>query len=161
MENKSIVQLITEHFSDLDEDKELEQIIENIKNDIDVKRKVDNIGLFFETIDSIIEAKENRIKKLKEQLEKLKNKKERFREFLREFLESHGIKEIRGNEFKISVVERGFKVIVDDQEKLPDDFKKVTVVIKPDLEKIADYIRNTGEVPEGVHTEPVKYLQVK
>lgn len=162
-ENKSIVDIFKEIFpEDTDFDsEEFKEIVKNLESNVDLKKKVDNIGLFFEMIDSVIEAKKNRLQKIKSQIETLERRKEQFREFLLRLLDSYGIEEIKGNEFRIKVVQRGFRVEITDQEKLPEDFKKTTIVVKPDLEKIAKHVRETGEVPEGAVVIPSRFVTIK
>ena len=98
-------------------------------------------------LDSDIEAIDREIKRLQDRKRVLSNRKEHIREYLRTNMESTGISKISCPLFTITLVKGRESVVVDDQDKLPDELVKVETSIKPDKPAISKQLKSGKEVP--------------
>jgi hypothetical protein len=95
--------------------------------------------------DSDIGEIDAEIKRLNDRKKVMNNAKERLKDYLRFNMEASGISKIESPLFTITLAKAREVVVVDDTEKLPEDYKRVTV--SPDKALIGKALKDGYEVP--------------
>jgi hypothetical protein len=98
--------------------------------------------------DSDIEAIDAEIKRLQERKRVRVNAQERLKDYLRFNMERTGITKIESDLFTITLVKPRQIVVIDDEQQIPEDYQRVTVV--PDKTLIGKALKDGYEV-KGAH----------
>jgi len=88
------------------------------------------------------------------------NAHERLKDRVKFAMRKMGATEIKGDEQTFSLSDSRKKLVIFDQEKVPDSFLKETIVTEPDKYAIESSLKAGIEVP-GCMLEPVYMLRVK
>lgn len=113
---------------------------------------VSRIALNF---DSDIEALDVEIKRLQDRKAAMKNRRENLIEYLRYNMEAAGINKITCPLFTITLAKGRDVVVVDDDERIPDEFMRVKTTVEPDKAGILAALKNGTEIV-GAHIEKSK-----
>ena len=127
-----------------------------------LKQKSQNIIGYTKNIELTIEAMKTEEKRISEQRKALENKLDNFKQYVKECMEQNSIKKIETGLGTISISKNPISVEIENEEKVPDEFKTVITTTKIDKTKIKDNFKETGEIPDGVkiNTENTR-LQIK
>ena len=106
---------------------------------------------------NLVLSKEQEIYELKKQEQEISNKRkyneaqlEKFKDNVKTILEVNGIEKIETEVGKISVRQNPISVEIEDENKIPAEFKQLVQTIKVDKKRIIDYFKQTGEIIDGV-----------
>ena len=106
---------------------------------------------------NLVLSKEQEIYELKKQEQEISNKRkyneaqlEKFKDNVKTILEVNGIETIETDVGKISVRQNPISVEIEDENKIPAEFKQLVQTIKVDKKRIIDYFKQTGEIIDGV-----------
>lgn len=124
----------------------------------DIVLKCDNIGAILRTLELEADAFRFEELRLAERRKALEANRERLRRYALFELEQIGMKTVKGPRFYLSVTVNPPKLVVDDEQKLPEDFW----IEKRELDKaaVAAALKAGTEVP-GAHLEQGRSLRVK
>ena len=131
----------------LNEDMDAEQLkdcldnIEEAFND-----KATNVLSVVNSMDSDVSAIDAEIKRLQARKKAMVNRKDSLKEYLRTNMEATGITKIQHPLFNVTLAKPSVKCEVTDVDALPDEFVKVELVTKPDLNKIKRAIKDGEDV---------------
>ena len=147
---------------------EQEEITPELKEQLEkeltelLKQKSQNIIGYTKNIELTIEAMKTEEKRISEQRKVLENKLDNFKQYVKECMEQNGIKKIETVLGTISIAKNPISVEIENEEKVPDEFKTIITTTKIDKTKIKDNFKETGEIPDGVkiNTENTR-LQIK
>ena len=147
---------------------EQEEITPELKEQLEkeltelLQQKSQNIIGYTKNIELTIEAMKTEEKRISEQRKALENKLDNFKQYVKECMEKKGIKKIETGLGTISIAKNPISIEIENEEKVPDEFKTVITTTKIDKTKIKDNFKETGEIPEGVkiNTENTR-LQIK
>ncbi len=114
--------------------------------------KAESVMHVVTNMDSDVEALDAEIKRLTERKKVIKNKQDSIREYLRTNMEANEITKIECPLFSITLAKGRDVCVIDDEEKIPDEFMDVKVVTKPDKAEILRQLKAGNEV-EGAHIE--------
>ena len=106
-----------------------------------------------QNMDSDVDALDAEINRLTERKKIIKNKKDSIREYLRTNMEANEITKIECPLFTITLAKGRDICVINDQDKLPDDYIKVSVVQKPAA--ILKALKAGDDIP-GAHIENSK-----
>jgi len=106
-------------------------------------------------MDDDIESLDAEIKRLTARKKVVSNKKESIREYLRTNMEANDITKIDCPLFTITLAKGRDVCVIDDEEKIPDDFVEVTVTTKPDKKAILKKLQ-AGDSVDGARIEKSK-----
>ena len=120
-----------------------------------LQQKSQNIIAAFRNKETIIEAKKNEEKRLKESREKDERQLERFKQYTKECMERNGITKIETGLGALSIAKSPLSIEITDENAVPNEFKQEIVTTKIDKTKIKNNFKETGEIPNGVivHTD--------
>ena len=99
--------------------------------------------------DSIIESIENEIERLGKMKTRLKSHKDRRKQNALALMQQHGLRKAGnpGHQFRMS---SSHSVVVVDEDQVDRDFINIKETIHVDKKGIRSYIKDTGDVPDGV-----------
>lgn len=99
---------------------------------------------------SLINGFDYNIKRLQELKKIEENKQERFLKAVKENLEKYGIDKITTDFGTITIAKNPMSIEIVDANDIPEEFKEKVETIKVDKNKIKKYIKETGEIIEGI-----------
>lgn len=106
-----------------------------------------------------LKAEEQRLKEVREYLE---NKQEKFEEYVLKCMDKINAKEIMTNSGILKVRNNPLSVIIEDEDKIPNKYKKQVIETKIDKNAIKADFKDTGEMLEGVrYIQDKKTLNIK
>ena len=100
--------------------------------------------------ESMAEGIEVIIAEMRTRMARLQGKADKFRAAIGRAMEEAGEKTIRAPDATISFRAGQTKPHVESEDLLPDEYKRTTIKVSPDMRKIADYIGDTGRAIPGV-----------
>ena len=153
MNNFSLYE-ITSGFPVLMENEEItEEDKKKIEEELTVllQQKSQNVIGAFRNIETIIEAKKNEEKRLKESRERDEKQLKRFKKYVKECMERNGITKIETGLGTLSIAKSPASVEIINEDEVPSEFKQEVTTIKIDKTKIKDNFKETGEIPAGVN----------
>ena len=136
---------------------ENEEITEEDKKKIEeeltvlLQQKSQNVIGAFRNIETIIDAKKNEEKRLKESRERDERQLKRFKKYVKECMERNGITKIETGLGTLSIAKSPASVEIINEDEVPSEFKQEVTTIKIDKTKIKDNFKETGEIPAGVN----------
>ena len=157
MENLSLYQ-ITNAFPALMESEELtEENKKQIKEELTIllQQKSQNVIGYVRNNELTIEAMKTEEKRLSDMRKALENKNNKFKEYVKECMENNGFTKIDTGLGSLTIAKSPISVEIENEDKIPREFKQEVVTVKVDKKAIADNFKATGEVPNGViiHTD--------
>ena len=140
------------------------EIDEAIAQMVDIKKeevltKSEKVGYVIRKLEMSANEIDGEINRLKELKEKCNNTREKLVKGLSMALIGLKVDKIDGINAKISF-RQSEETIIDDLDKVPEEFKKATVKYTAKKTEIKDFIKNGGTV-DGAHIEIKQNLQVK
>ena len=114
--------------------------------------KAQSVLAYEKGLDSDIGIIDAEIKRLQSRKRALSNKKQSMRDYLKTNMIRTDITNIKCPLFSITLAKGREKLIIDDQEKIPDEYIQVEVVQTVDKKRLLSDIKSGAEVP-GCHSE--------
>lgn len=157
MENLSLYQ-ITSAFPALMEQEEItEEDKANIEKELTelLQKKSNGIIGYTRNIELTIQAMKEEEKRISDNRKVLENRLAKFKEYVKECMETNGINKIQTDLGALSIAKSPISVEIINEDEVPEKYKTEVTAIKIDKKKIADDFKNTGEVINGVtiHTD--------
>lgn len=122
--------------------------------------KLDNIATWIDKNKSQIEFSIERIKELQNDKKTLINQTIKLQEYMTQVLDDAGIKQLLTKNHILRTRNYKAKVVVDNLDKLPDEFKKISTETKADKVQIFKTLSAGQEVP-GAHLKPNRGTVIK
>lgn len=129
------------------------QIEEELK--LLLQQKSQNVIGYVRNIELTIDAIKNEEKRLSDDRKALENTLTRFKQYVKECMESSGITKIETGLGNLSIAKSPISIEVTNEDEIPAKFKQEVRTIKIDKKAIADNFKSTGELINGViiHTD--------
>lgn len=129
------------------------QIEEELK--LLLQQKSQNVIGYVRNIELTIDAIKNEEKRLSDDRKALENTLTRFKQYVKECMESLGITKIETGLGNLSIAKSPISIEVTNEDEIPAEFKQEVRTIKIDKKAIADNFKSTGELISGViiHTD--------
>lgn len=121
-------------------------------------QKIDNIMCLIKNLDSETTAFDNEVKRLAELKKSAKSRAESLKAYLTNYMEA-GVEKFTSPHGKIGW-RKSEKVIVQDVDALPEEFKKVKVDITADLVSLKKALKEDRKI-DGVSLEEHQNIQIK
>lgn len=153
-EAQRIIQALTESYGELSP--ELERSLD--MNKMALAEKLDRYAFVDEKLQSEASFWKTKADVYRKIASGCENARERLRENIKRAMGELGKDEVKGVETRYVLVKMKDKLVLDQPEQLPPDFKMVIQSSVPDKEKIAFALKEGFEVP-GAHLEPVVALR--
>lgn len=128
--------------------------------DDDRKDKLDNLATWADQLKSEIDFMTDKKRSWEEEITCRKNKLQWIKKYITDVLDDAGIKKMQTENHLLSA--RNFKAstIIDDENKVPAEFKHVNAVVAVDKTAVYKALRNGEEVP-GAHLKPNRKVMIK
>lgn len=131
----------------------IDDTLEAIQGEFEEKGK--NVAAYVQNMNSDIEVIDKRIKELQARKKVMQNRQASLKNYLHTNMEATGITKIESPYMTVSIRKCPPSVVIDDEEQIPDEFKKIEVKV----DKTA--IKNAKGCP-GAHIEQGKTtVQIK
>ena len=120
-----------------------------------LQQKSQNVIGYVRNIELTIDAIKNEEKRLSDDRKVLENTLTRFKQYVKECMESSGITKIETGLGNLSIAKSPISIEVTNEDEIPAKFKQEVRTIKIDKKAIADNFKSTGELISGViiHTD--------
>ncbi len=135
----------------------LEDVINSLA--LAIEKKAEGIVKLLSNWESDVSAIDTEIGRLKAKKEQIEKRVSWMRNYLSNHLQHAGIDKMDLGTHNISFL-KSSAVMVDDESKVPDKYKKEKIVITVDKKAIKDAYK-TGIGIEGTHIEERKNIQIK
>ena len=145
------------------EDKSIEPEVKNAIQGIyesDVPAAVADGIAHIKWLDGLIKSMDEESKRLAARKKVLDNRMDRVRRGYAEFLTAIGRKKIETERGCMTVPAPSYRTVVEDINKLPDEYKKTTIKIDKDTTAIKQAIQSGHNVP-GAHLEETLSIRIK
>lgn len=157
MRNLSLYQ-ITSAFPAIIEQEEIsEKDKELIKKELTelLQKKSDGIIGYTRNIELTISAMKDEEKRIAENRKALENKLTKFKDYVKECMETNGINKIQTDLGILSIAKSPISVEITNEDEVPDKYKEKIITTKINKKKITDNFKETGEIISGVeiHTD--------
>lgn len=138
------------------QEKDVEEMSEEERVEIEksleelLKKKSGSVIQFIQNLQSNIDSLKNEENRLKEARKYLENRQEKFEEYVLKCMNNIDAKEIITDSGILKVRSNPLSVEIDNEELVPNKYKKQVVETKIDKNLIKDDFKNTGEMLDGV-----------
>lgn len=142
------------------EDEMLEAERYLIEAEVGLTEKAENIAKWIKNLEAERDVFKKESDRLASKAKSLGNKSDSLKRYLQDSLEVAGVDKVKGELFTVSVQNNPISLDLITTEHIPDEFKRVPepVVNKRELLK---YIKDTGEVFEGVEIKQTRSIRIR
>ncbi|WP_373762809.1 siphovirus Gp157 family protein [Jeotgalibaca porci] len=142
------------------EDEMLEAERYLIKAEVDLSEKAENIAKWIKNLEAERDSFKKESDRLAAKAKSFDNKVISLKRYLQENLELAGVDKVKGELFTVSLQNNAMSLDISTTEHIPAEFKRTPepVVNKRDLLK---YIKDTGEVFEGVDVNQTRSIRIR
>lgn len=126
----------------------------------DRKTKLDNLASWADQLKSEIDFIDEKQKTWRDEKAYRMNKLNWIKQYMTDALDDAGIKKLNTDNHMLSV--RNFKAstVIDDEDKLPSEYKEIESVVKPNKKEIYQALKN-GLTVDGAHLQPNRSTVIK
>lgn len=142
------------------EDEMVEAEIFLIEAEADLSEKVENIARLIKNFEAEQDGLKKESDRLAAKAKSFGSKVSNLKRYLQDNLEIAGVDKVKGELFTVSLQNNAMSLDVSSAEHIPMEFKKIPepVVNKRELLK---YIKNTGEIFDGVEVNQTKSIRIR
>lgn len=154
---------LNQTYRDLEEREDLDsEVLADTLDSINDAReiKLDNIATWIDKNKATVEWATEKIKELQEAKKYMINQNLKLQEYMTQVLDDAGIKQLLTKNHILRTRNYKAKVVVDNLDKLPDEFKKISTETKADKVQIFKTLSAGQEVP-GAYLKPNRGTVIK
>ena len=140
------------------EDEAVQDTLEGLKGA--VEKKSINIAYYIGNLNATADSIDNAIKQMSTRKKAFQNKANRIKDWLKLNMESCKISEIIAPEFTLKIVNNPARVVLGEEELIPNEYKNEVHTIKIDKISIKNALNQNKDVP-GAKLENSTRLQIK
>ena len=128
--------------------------------EVELSEKVENIAKFIKNIEADRDVFKKESDRLASKAKSFDNKVTSLKRYLQDNLEVAGIDKVKGDLFTVSLQNNAMSLDVNCIDHIPDEFKRTPepIVNKRELLK---YIKDTGEIFDGVEVKQTKSIRIR
>lgn len=126
----------------------------------DREAKLDNLASWADQLKSEIDFIDQKQKTWRDEKTYRENKLAWIKQYMTDVMDDAGIKKLQTDNHMLSV--RNFKAstVIDDEDKLPSEYKEIESVVKPNKKEIYQALKN-GLTVDGAHLQPNRGTVIK
>ncbi|MYY21873.1 siphovirus Gp157 family protein [Lactobacillus salivarius] len=154
---------LNQTYRDLEEREDLDpEVLADTLDSINDAReiKLDNIATWIDKNKATVKWATEKIQGLQEAKKYMINQNSKLQEYMTQVLDDAGIKQLLTKNHILRTRNYKAKVVVDNLDKLPDEFKKISTETKADKVQIFKILSAGQEVP-GAHLKPNRGTVIK
>lgn len=123
-------------------------------------QKLDNLATWIDQLESEIDFIDEKQKTWRDEKIYRQNKIKVLKQYMTDVMDDAGIKKLQTDNHMLST--RNFKAstVIDNEDKLPSEYKEITSVVKPNKKEIYQALKN-GLTVDGAHLEPNRSTVIK
>lgn len=123
-------------------------------------QKLDNLATWIDQLESEIDFIDEKQKTWRDEKIYRQNKIKVLKQYMTDVMDDAGIKKLQTDNHMLST--RNFKAstVIDNEDKLPSEYKEITSVVKPNKKEIYQALKN-GLTVDGAHLEPNRGTVIK
>ena len=133
-----------ENLTDLD-DQAVIDTLESLEGEF--KLKSTNVAKYNKNLENILDGMKEAESNMRQRRVSLEKKIHHMREYLRNNLEKSGIKQIDAPDISISMQKNPYKVVINNENEIPEDFIDTKETKTVNKEKIKEALKDGKEVP--------------
>ena len=133
-----------ENLTDLD-DQAVIDTLESLEGEF--KLKSTNVAKYIKNLENILDGMKEAESNMRQRRVSLEKKIHHMREYLRNNLEKSGIKQIDAPDISISMQKNPYKVVINNENEIPEDFIYTKETKTVNKEKIKEALKDGKEVP--------------
>tara|TARA_B100000427_G_scaffold163328_1_gene135753 strand:+ start:300 stop:791 length:492 start_codon:yes stop_codon:yes gene_type:complete len=133
-----------ENLTDLD-DQAVIDTLESLEGEF--KLKSTNVAKYIKNLENILDGMKEAESNMRQRRVSLEKKIHHMREYLRNNLEKSGIKQIDAPDISISMQKNPYKVVINNENEIPEDFIDTKETKTVNKEKIKEALKDGKEVP--------------
>ena len=122
--------------------------------------KLNNIAKWIESLDSDIDFLVNKKRSISDELSYRKNLRANLMTYLTSAIDDRGLKEVHTDDYILRPRNYKQRTVIDDEGKVPDEFKHVNAVVAVDKTAVYKALKNGEKVP-GAHLKPNRKVMIK
>ena len=131
-----------------------------VEAEVDLSEKAENIAKWIKNLEAERDAFKKESDRLASKAKSFDNKASSLKRYLQDSLEVAGIDKVKGELFTVSLQNNAMSLDIESIEHIPAEFKRTPepVVNKRELLK---YIKETGEIFEGVEVKQTRSVRIR
>ena len=133
-----------ENLTELD-DQAVIDTLESLEGEF--KLKSTNVAKYIKNLENILDGMKEAESNMRQRRVSLEKKIHHMREYLRNNLEKSGIKQIDAPDISISMQKNPYKVVINNENEIPEDFIYTKETKTVNKEKIKEALKDGKEVP--------------
>ena len=131
-----------------------------IESESNLVEKIENISRLIKNFEAERDAFKRESDRLNSKAKSFDNKVKNLKRYLEDSLTHAGVDKVKGDMFTVSLQNNPLSLSVSDIGNIPDEFIR-TPEPKVNKRELLDYIKETGEVFDGVTLEQKKSLRIR
>lgn len=138
----------------------LEELLDAVdESKDDLRTKVDNICRLIRNVDGEVDKFRSEERRLAAIRKARENKRQRIFDWLKNTMDLLNVDKVKTNVFEVAMVEQGYKVVVVDEDKIPDEY--IRVKKSPNMTKLNKAYKDDGEIVSGCDIVMKKALRIR
>lgn len=129
-------------------EEEKTKVVEELTNLLNEKSQ--SIIGYTKNIELTIEAMKTEEKRISDNRKSLENRLAKFKEYVKDCMEKGGFSKIETELGQLSIAKNPMSVEIENEEKIPNEFKVEVVTTKVDKTAIKNHFKETGELIPGI-----------
>lgn len=113
--------------------------------------KFENLGKIILELDAKFNVISEEIDRLTKRKRTTDNRKEWLKSYVLQEMQVIGQDKIEGDILTLTLTKNPMSIEIIDENLVPDEFKEQVITYKIDKKKIADRVKDTGEIPNGIN----------
>lgn len=128
--------------------------------DDDRKTKLDNLASWADQLKSEIDFIDEKQKTWRDEKTYRVNKLNWIKQYMTDVMDDAGIKKLQTDNHMLSVRNYKASTVIDDEDKLPSEYKEITSVVKPNKKAIYQALKD-GLTVDGAHLKANRSTRIK
>lgn len=128
--------------------------------DDDRKTKLDNLASWADQLKSEIDFIDEKQKTWRDEKTYRENKLTWIKQYMTDVMDDAGIKKLQTDNHMLSVRNYKASTVIDDEDKLPSEYKEITSVVKPNKKAIYQALKD-GLTVDGAHLKANRSTRIK
>lgn len=131
-----------------------------IESESNLVEKIENISRLIKNFESERDSFKKEADRLNSKAKAYDNKVKNLKRYLEDSLTHAGVDKVKGDMFTVSLQNNPLSLYVSDMSNIPDEFIRMP---EPTVNKreLLDYIKETGEVFDGVEVRRTKSIRIR
>lgn len=128
---------------------------------LEFSQKVENCAKAIRILEAEAEAFSAESKRMAEKAGQIKGRIDSLKEYVKHHMEIAGVTNVKGQLLTVAIQKSPLSVRVVSEDAVPPEYRKEKIVVSFDNKAIANHIKETGEVPDGVEAHQGTHIRIR